>query len=57
MEVNIQPRETSQGHFYVSLLKSAVRIVAGVAIMFGALMTGGGLIVLAECLGILEEII
>ena len=27
--INIQPRDTSRGHFYVSLVKSGLRILAG----------------------------
>lgn len=53
----IQPKDTSKGHFYVSLAKSGVRVVAGITLCYGELVTAGVLIVLAETLGIIEEII
>jgi hypothetical protein len=55
--MNIQPQDTSRGHFYVSLVKSGFRILAGVNICFGNLLIGGALIVVAEVLGILEELV
>jgi hypothetical protein len=64
--MEIQPKDTSRGHFYVSLVKSFLRIMAGFAIIFGGyspdlipafLKVGGGLLVLAECLGIIEELV
>lgn len=56
-ETNIQPRDTSKGHFYVSILKSAVRIAAGAALIMGAFAVTGGLLILAEILGIVEELV
>jgi hypothetical protein len=53
----IQPKDTSKGHFYVSLAKSLVRILAAGALCYGALITAGGLFALAEMLGIIEEIV
>ena len=64
--INIQPKDVSKGHFYVSMVKSAIRIAAGGALvmvsvqpeLIGAwLKVAGGLIILAECLGILEELV
>ena len=55
--MNIQPRDTSEGHFFVSLAKSAIRILAGVAIIYGSLMIGGALLIAAEVLGIVEELV
>jgi hypothetical protein len=55
--LNIQPKDVSRGHFYVSLVKSVTRIVAGVALMCGSIFIAGCLIILAEILGILEEIV
>jgi hypothetical protein len=43
-------------HFYISLVKSALRIVAGVAFMHSCLTGGGIFLILAEALGILEEV-
>lgn len=44
-------------HKYISFAKSGVRIAAGVALGFGMLWYAGGLLVLAEILGIAEEIV
>jgi hypothetical protein len=56
-ETNIQPKDTSKGHFYVSIAKSVVRIAAGAALIVGALIPTGGLLILAELLGVLEELV
>jgi len=55
--INIQPKDTSKGHFYVSVCKSAVRIAAGVSLIMGSLAVCGALLILAEILGIVEEIV
>ena len=55
--MEIQPKDTSKGHFYVSILKSAVRIAAGAALIMGAFVLTGWLIILAEILGIVEEVV
>lgn len=57
MNLDIQPKDTSKGHFYVSIVKSGVRILAGIALMTGSLVTAGILLILAELLGILEEMV
>ena len=54
---NVQPKDTSKGHFYVSLVKSGFRILAGANICFGNLLIGGVLIIVAEVLGIVEELV
>lgn len=56
-ETNIQPKDPSKGHFYVSIAKSAVRIAAGAALIMGAFVVTGWLIILAEVLGIVEELV
>jgi hypothetical protein len=43
-------------HFYISLIKSGFRIGAGFALMFGKLPLAGALLIIAEILGIVEEI-
>lgn len=53
----IQPKDTSRGHFYVSLVKSAMRIFAGVFLCFGLLWHAGALLVLAEVFGVVEELV
>ena len=64
--MEIQPKDTSQGHFYVSLAKSFMRMAGYVALglagfdapLMGAwLKVAAGLLGLAECLGILEELV
>lgn len=43
-------------HFYISLIKSGFRFGAGFALIFGKLPAAGALFILAEVLGILEEL-
>lgn len=53
----IQPKDISRGHFYVSVAKSIVRIAAGVFLALGNFVAAGLLLVGAEILGILEEVV
>jgi len=53
----IQPMDPSKRHFYVSLVKSGVRIGAGIALVRGELIIAGALLIFAEFLGILEELV
>jgi hypothetical protein len=56
--INIQPKDTSRGHFYVSLVKSATRIAAGIALIWPqSLILAGALLIAAEVLGIAEELV
>ena len=55
--MDIQPKDTSRGHFWVSLAKSAIRIFAGGVLMAGNIWLAGACIVLAEVLGIVEELV
>ena len=55
--MNIQPKDTSRGHFYVSLAKSFIRIGAGCWLMTGNFLMAGVCIILAEVLGIVEELV
>ena len=66
MQIMMNNTDPGKGHFYVSLVKSVVRIAAGVCICcYGYenewvsewLMIAGGLIIGAEVLGIVEEIV
>ena len=63
--IEVASKDPSKFHFYVSLVKSAVRIVAGGAFIVGGyylenwgtyIMAGGALLVIAEILGIAEEL-
>ena len=58
------PKAPSRGHFYVSLVKSALRIIAGGCIITAGysinepwLVAGGALLLGAEILGIVEELV
>ena len=50
-------KDPGKGHFYVSLAKSTLRIAAGVFLVYGNLVVSGALFVLAEGLGVLEELV
>jgi hypothetical protein len=50
-------KDPGRGHFYVSLTKSAIRIVAGVFLITGNFVIAGTLIIAAEVLGIVEELV
>lgn len=50
-------KDPGKGHFYVSIVKSVLRIAAGGTLITGAFVTAGILFIVAELLGILEEIV
>jgi hypothetical protein len=56
-KMQIQPKDPSKGHFYVSLAKSAIRIVAGGCLITGNLLMAGVGFIMAEVLGIVEEMV
>jgi hypothetical protein len=51
-----EPKDPSKKHFYISLVKSVVRIAAGAFLVSGNLVAAGTLLIGAEILGILEEL-
>jgi len=55
--MEIQPKDTSRGHFYVSIAKSFVRIFAGIALINGSFVIAGVSFIIAELLGIVEELV
>ena len=55
--MEIHSKDTSRGHFYVSIVKSFVRIFAGIALIDGSLIIAGVSFIIAELLGIVEEIV
>jgi hypothetical protein len=55
--MDIQPKDTSRGHFYVSLAKSGLRIAAGAFLVQGNVVGAGCLLIGAEILGIVEEMV
>ena len=53
----IQPKESkTNSHFWISLFKSGIRFGAGYCLIEGNLMGAGILLIVAEILGIAEEI-
>jgi hypothetical protein len=63
--IEVASKDPSKKHFYISLVKSVVRIVAGTTFVVGGyylenwgtwIIAGGALLVVAEILGILEEL-
>jgi hypothetical protein len=54
--MDIQPKDPSRWHFYISLAKSVIRMFAGGALCYGFFVHAGGLLIIAEMLGILEEL-
>ena len=51
-----EPRDPSKKHFYIRLVKSGVRIGAGIALFMGGYAAAGVLFIGAELLGIAEEL-
>ena len=51
----VQPDPTK--HKYISFVKSGLRIIAGITLFSGNFVAAGTLIVLAELLGIAEEMV
>jgi len=65
--MQIQLKEPGSGHFWVSLVKSLIRMAGGICLImigFDQQVQGGQMIqyaglalVIAECLGIIEEMV
>jgi len=51
-----EPVDVSKKHFYISLIKSTVRIGAGGFLITGNFLMAGILLIGAEALGIVEEL-
>lgn len=51
-----EPVDPSKKHFYISLVKSSVRIVACMFLIMGNFVLAGILLIAAEALGIMEEL-
>lgn len=51
-----EPVDPSKKHFYISLVKSVVRIAAGAIFISGNFVAAGALLIGAEILGIVEEL-
>jgi hypothetical protein len=57
VEIEVQPKDTSKGHFWVSIVKSIIRIGAGGCLIQGNLLMAGYCLIMAEILGIVEELV
>lgn len=55
--MEVQPKDPSKRHFYVSLGKSVIRVLAGFALINSEIVVAGGLLILAEALGVVEELV
>jgi len=44
-------------HKYISFVKSGFRILAGITLCFGEFVIAGALLIVAEALGIVEELV
>lgn len=55
--IDIQPKDTSRSHFYVSVCKSIIRIAAGASLIIAGFPEAGWLLIAAEVLGIVEELV
>jgi hypothetical protein len=55
--IEIQPQDPSKRHFYVSLVKSVLRIGAGTSLIMVGFPEAGTLLIVAEVLGIVEELV
>ena len=55
--MDVQPKDPSKGHFYVSIVKSFLRIVAGGNLVVGNFFWAGTFFIAAEILGIVEELV
>ena len=56
-DFNMQQKESkTNSHFYISIVKSIVRFIAGGFLIAGDTVVAGTAIIAAEVLGILEEL-
>ena len=53
--MEIQPKDPSKWHFRISIVKSGMRIAAAFRLMQGDLWGAGFFFIVAEALGIAEE--
>ena len=53
----VAAKDPGKNHFYISMAKSAIRIIAGGLLMAGMFVAAGSLFIVAEALGIAEEMV
>ncbi len=49
-------KDPSNRHFFISMIKSVIRMTAGVSLMIGSFYTAGLLLIASEVFGVLEEL-
>lgn len=52
----MEPKDSRNTHFVLSIIKSTVRINAGVALLVGMPMLAGALLIVSELFGVAEEL-
>jgi hypothetical protein len=57
MKKNKQQIPNPEKHLKLSIVKSVVRILAGASIVIGMVIVGGALLIVAEIIGIAEELV
>lgn len=55
--MNTNKTPDPMNHFNVSMVKSIVRIIAGLTLCFGWFVACGALLIIAELFGVIEEIV
>ena len=55
--MDIQPKDPSKWHFRISIVKSGMRFAAAFRLMQGDMWGAGFFLIVAEALGILEEVV
>jgi hypothetical protein len=55
--MNVQPKDTSKGHFWASMVKSVIRLGACAALFTGDYATAAIMFFAAEMIGIAEEFV
>jgi hypothetical protein len=53
---NIEPKDPSKRHFYISLVKSGIRFLACLGLYRGDIQLAALLLAAAEALGVAEEV-
>lgn len=54
--MEVQPKDPSKWHFRISIVKSGMRIAAGLRLIQGDFVGAGVFFIIAEVLGIAEEL-
>jgi hypothetical protein len=57
MTISLLEKKMNLNHSNVSFAKSSLRIAAGVFLIFSDVVIAGALLILAEVLGVLEELV